>query len=196
MTCYQLIVGLGNPGSKYETTRHNAGQWYVEALAEKYGASFSAQSKFHGLYAKAQIEGAPVHLLIPTTYMNHSGRAVAAVAQYFKIPPNSILVAHDEMDIEAGELRYKVGGGHGGHNGLRDIHAALSTNNYARLRVGIGHPGYKEKVLGWVLGSANREDQNRMEDGIHFALSHTKALLSGDRHIIMQHLHSYSPGAS
>lgn len=189
----KLIVGLGNPGSEYRGTRHNAGADFVEALARQCGASLQSETKFFGLSGRAQVAGHDVRLLIPTTYMNRSGQSVAAIARFYKIDPEQMLIAHDELDIPAGTARFKQGGGHGGHNGLRDIVPALGNdNNFHRLRIGIGHPGHASKVSGYVLGSPSRSDRERIDASIDEALNALPLLLDGDATKAMTQLHSFS----
>ena len=147
----QLFVGLGNPGTEYEATRHNVGFWWVDALARQLKAHWVDERSYHGRVARAHVQGQTVWLLQPQTYMNLSGKSVGALARFFKIPPSAILVVHDELDLPPGEAKLKLSGGHAGHNGLRDIHAQLGTADYWRLRIGIGHPGDKSEVAGWVL---------------------------------------------
>lgn len=159
------IVGLGNPGAEYERTRHNAGFWFVDQLADAARVPFRSEAKFHGQLARIKLGGRDVLLLKPGTFMNRSGQAVQALAQFYKLTPTAILVAHDELDLPAGTVRLKAGGGHGGHNGLRDIHKVLG-DSYLRLRVGIGHPGDKNLVLNYVLGKPSRED----DEAIHGSL--------------------------
>ena len=148
---FGLIVGLGNPGPKYEQTRHNAGFWFVDEVARRYRLDFAVDSRSQGLTARMDWEGEKIHLLKPMRYMNLSGGAVSAVAGFYKIQPSRILVAHDELDFEPGVVKLKVGGGHGGHNGLRDIVARLGSADFARIRLGIGHPGNRDEVVGYVL---------------------------------------------
>ena len=191
MTAIQLIVGLGNPGPEYEQTRHNAGALFVEALARKLGVNLAADKKYFGLVGKFSHQGRDVRLLIPTTYMNRSGQSVAALANFFRIPPAAILVAHDELDMPPGTAKLKLGGGHGGHNGLRDIIAQLGNqNSFYRLRLGIGHPGDKNLVSGFVLGRAPRSEQEKLEASIDFALDVLPEMLAGDWTKAMQKLHS------
>ncbi|HEY6609873.1 MAG TPA: aminoacyl-tRNA hydrolase [Pseudomonas sp.] len=191
MTAIQLIVGLGNPGPEYEQTRHNAGALFVERLARQQGVSLSADRKYFGLVGKFSHQGRDVRLLIPTTYMNRSGQAVAALANFFRIPPAAILVAHDELDMPPGTAKLKVGGGHGGHNGLRDIIAQLGNqNSFHRLRLGIGHPGDKHLVSGFVLGRAPRSEQEKLEASFDFALDALPEMLAGDWTKAMHKLHS------
>ena len=191
MTAIQLIVGLGNPGPEYEQTRHNAGALFVEALARKLGVNLATDKKYFGLVGKFSHQGRDVRLLIPTTYMNRSGQSVAALANFFRIPPAAILVAHDELDMPPGTAKLKLGGGHGGHNGLRDIIAQLGNqNSFYRLRLGIGHPGDKNLVSGFVLGRAPRSEQEKLEASIDFALDVLPEMLAGDWTRAMQQLHS------
>lgn len=191
MTAIQLIVGLGNPGPEYEQSRHNAGALFVERLARQQGVSLSADRKYFGLVGKFSHQGRDVRLLIPTTYMNRSGQSVAALANFFRIAPAAILVAHDELDMPPGTAKLKVGGGHGGHNGLRDIIAQLGNqNSFHRLRLGIGHPGDKNLVSGFVLGRAPRSEQEKLEASIDFALDVLPEMLAGDWTKAMHKLHS------
>ncbi|OPX56688.1 peptidyl-tRNA hydrolase [Oceanospirillum multiglobuliferum] len=190
----QLIVGLGNPGAEYEQTRHNAGAWFVEALARHCGVSLRPDNKYHGLYAKARFEGHDLHLLIPTTFMNLSGQATVAVSNFFKIPASAILVAHDEMDIPTGTARFKHGGGHGGHNGLRDIISKLGNEKgFNRLRLGIGHPGSSDKVTGYVLGRAPKAEQQALNDCIDEAIRALPDAVKGQWAPAMNRLHSFKP---
>ena len=146
----KLLVGLGNPGPEYEHTRHNAGFWWVDAAARRLGARLAAERAFFGLAGRAGHAEGPVWLLEPQTYMNLSGKAVAALARFYKITPQEVLVVHDELDLPPGQMRLKFGGGHAGHNGLRDIHAQLGSPDYWRLRLGIGHPGVKAEVANYL----------------------------------------------
>jgi PTH1 family peptidyl-tRNA hydrolase len=189
----RLIVGLGNPGAEYRGTRHNAGADFVEELARQGGTSLQAESKFFGLAGRITLSGHDLRLLIPTTFMNRSGKAVAAMATFYKIAPEEILVAHDELDIPAGTARFKRGGGHGGHNGLRDIVPSLgNTKDFYRLRVGIGHPGHASKVTGYVLGAPSQVDRTRIEAGIDEAIAALPLLLDGDETKAMTRLHSFN----
>ncbi|NQZ83379.1 MAG: aminoacyl-tRNA hydrolase [Colwellia sp.] len=163
----QLVVGLGNPGPEYTKTRHNAGVWFVEELASRYNISLRPDKKYFGLYGKGLIGNEVVHLLMPTTFMNRSGQAVAPLANFFRIPVENILVAHDELDMEPGVCKFKKGGGHGGHNGLRDIISCMANNKeFYRLRIGIGHPGHRDRVTGHVLGKAPAIDQDKITQAI------------------------------
>ncbi len=189
----QLIVGLGNPGSEYERTRHNAGQDFVEELARSLGASLMNDNKYSGLTARVTYQGRDLRLLIPTTYMNRSGQSVGAMANFFKIEPAAILVAHDELDLAPGIARFKQGGGHGGHNGLRDIIAALGNNqNFPRLRIGIGHPGVAAMVANFVLKRAPASEQELIDDAIARAIKCTPDALKGDWNTAMKNLHTDS----
>lgn len=191
MTAIQLIVGLGNPGPEYEQTRHNAGAFFVERIARDQNVSLVPERKFFGLTGRFSDKGQDVRLLIPTTYMNRSGQAVAALAGFYRIPVDAILVAHDELDIPPGVAKLKQGGGHGGHNGLRDIIAQLGNQNgFHRLRLGIGHPGDASKVSGFVLGRAPRAEQDKLDASIDFALGVLPDILAGDWARAMRALHS------
>jgi PTH1 family peptidyl-tRNA hydrolase len=176
----RLIVGLGNPGSQYEATRHNAGFWWLEALAHKLSVPLKSEPRFHGRVGKLASPQGDIWLLCPDTFMNLSGKAVAALARFYKIPPESILVAHDELDLPPGTARLKQGGGHGGQNGLKDIHVQLGSSNYWRLRIGIGHPGSKEQVTGHVLGKPQAPERERMLKAIDAALDVWPELAAGN----------------
>jgi PTH1 family peptidyl-tRNA hydrolase len=185
-----LIVGLGNPGADYEATRHNAGFWFVEELARISGASFRADNKFHGEVAKVNLHGEAIWLLKPTTYMNRSGQSVSALARYYKLAPEQILVAHDELDFPAGQVKLKHGGGHAGHNGLRDIISALGNQkNFWRLRIGIDHPGNAKDVSDYVLARPSRADRDAIERAIDDAVRALPAMLEGDPEKAMRELH-------
>ena len=187
--CVELIVGLGNPGKEYQDTRHNAGFWFVDTLARKQGAEFKPEKKFHGDVARCRVGAAECWLLKPQTFMNLSGQAVQALASFYKIPVESILVVHDELDLDAGIARLKEGGGHGGHNGLRDIISRMGGNQFLRLRLGIGHPGDKSRVTGHVLNKATVDDRIEIERAIDAALSVLPLVLSGERQKAMNQLH-------
>jgi peptidyl-tRNA hydrolase, PTH1 family len=176
----RLFVGLGNPGTEYEGTRHNAGFAYIDELARQLKVSLAMERTYFGFAGRANLATGPVWLLQPQTYMNLSGKSVAALARFFKIPPQEILVAHDELDIAAGHIKIKQGGGHAGHNGLRDIHAQLGAPDYWRLRLGIGHPGDKADVAAYVLRKPPATERTLIEQSISKALEATNALLSGD----------------
>lgn len=167
----RLVVGLGNPGAEYTETRHNAGFWFCERLARELGVSFSKESRFHGWAANARHAGqGGVWLLMPATFMNRSGQAVRALAQFYRILPNEMLVVHDELDLPPGQMRLKFGGGLGGHNGLKDITAHLGTQDYWRLRLGVGHPGDRNEVVNYVLKPARREEQDDIDAAMERAL--------------------------
>jgi PTH1 family peptidyl-tRNA hydrolase len=176
----RLIVGLGNPGPEYTATRHNAGFWFVDEVADRLRVSLAPERGYFGLAARAQAAGQPVWLLKPTTYMNLSGKSVAALARFFKIEPAEILVAHDELDLLPGQVKLKQGGSHAGHNGLKDIHAQLGSGDYWRLRIGIGHPGVKDQVIDYVLKKPSPEHRVEIEKSIEQALSGLDLLLAGD----------------
>ncbi|MDF2181320.1 aminoacyl-tRNA hydrolase [Neptuniibacter sp. CAU 1671] len=189
----ELIVGLGNPGARYAQTRHNAGAEFVEQLAARHNSPLKAESRYHGLYAKILLSGQPVHLLVPTTFMNLSGQAVAALAGFYKIPPESILVAHDELDLPPGVARFKQGGGHGGHNGLRDIISKLGNNkNFYRLRLGIGHPGHSSQVSNFVLGKAPVQEREATQAASDEAERYIDLAIKGAWGQAMNQLHTFS----
>lgn len=191
----KLIVGLGNPGPEYAKTRHNAGAWYVEQLARWHNVSLREEPKFFGMTARLQVDGQDVRLLIPDTFMNLSGKAVAALARFYQIEPEAILVAHDELDLPPGIAKFKQGGGHGGHNGLKDIIAKLgNNNNFYRLRLGIGHPGSKELVAGFVLTKAPAKEQELIDAALDESLRATDILFKQDMTKAMNRLHSFKAG--
>lgn len=174
----RLIVGLGNPGAQYTETRHNAGFWLCERLADELGIRFSHESRFHGFVANHREAG--IWLLMPQTFMNRSGQAIGALARFYRIQPAEVLVVHDELDIPPGELRLKFGGGLGGHNGLKDTSAHLGTNDYWRLRIGIGHPGDRNEVIHYVLKAARREEQEQIDSAIDRALVNWPLIAKGN----------------
>jgi len=174
-----LIVGLGNPGSEYEDTRHNAGAWFVHSLANDTHATLHPAIKFHGLHAITKLHGHDCHLLIPTTFMNLSGQSVQALAKYYKIEPENILVAHDEIDLPIGEIRLKFDGGHGGHNGLRDLINHFG-NKFHRLRIGVGHPGNSKLVENYVLHPPKKEERVLIDHAISKAEKVIPLLLDGE----------------
>ena len=189
----KLFVGLGNPGPEYEDTRHNAGFWWIDAVARELKVSLTPERSYHGLVARTQVDGRNLWLLEPQTFMNVSGKSVAALARFFKIAPQEILVAHDEMDIEPGEAKLKLGGSHAGHNGLRDIHAQLGTADYWRLRIGVGHPGVKSEVVSWVLKKPQREQREAIETSIERSVQALPLLLSGEMEKAMVKIHTRKP---
>jgi peptidyl-tRNA hydrolase, PTH1 family len=176
----RLFVGLGNPGPEYEATRHNAGFWWVDALAGHLGARLASDRSYHGLVARVNTPAGPVWLLEPMTYMNRSGQSVAALARFFKIAPAETLVVHDELDVLPGQAKIKFGGGSGGHNGLKDIHAQLGTPDFWRLRLGIGHPGVKAEVVDYVLRKPAPEHREAIEACITRTLEARADLLAGE----------------
>lgn len=185
-----LIVGLGNPGPRYSRTRHNAGFWFTDEIARRFGGSFSSQRKFHGDISRVRIGGTECYLLKPMTYMNHSGLAVGELVRYYRLASRSILIAHDEIDLPPGTVRLKQGGGHGGHNGLRDTVSALGTRDFNRLRIGVGHPGHRDDVIGYVLSPPSREEQETIEAGIASACDVLQLLMEGEWGRAFQRLHS------
>ncbi|TWX56226.1 aminoacyl-tRNA hydrolase [Colwellia hornerae] len=190
----QLVVGLGNPGPEYTKTRHNAGVWFVEELASRYNISLRPEKKYFGLYGKGLIGNEVVHLLVPTTFMNRSGQSVAPLANFFRIPVDNILVAHDELDMEPGVCKIKKGGGHGGHNGLRDIISSMANNKeFYRLRIGIGHPGHRDRVTGHVLGKAPAIDQDKIDQAIDEASRCIDIWQTDDLKKAQNRLHSFKP---
>lgn len=186
----ELIVGLGNPGKEYANTRHNAGFWFVDALAQQYKVGFSKEKKFHGDVARCQFQGRDLWLLKPMTYMNLSGQALLAMTQFYKIPLESVLVVHDDLDLPTGVGRLKAGGGHGGHNGLRDIIERFSSNTFARLRIGIGHPGDKASVTDHVLNKISGEDEQAIKHVINAALTVMPLVIDGELQKAMNQLHT------
>jgi PTH1 family peptidyl-tRNA hydrolase len=191
MSTIKLIIGLGNPGPNYIDTRHNAGAWFVEQIAASEQTPLKAEAKYHGLFAKVTIANQTVYLLNPTTFMNRSGTAVQAICQFYKIAPEEILVAHDELDFDAGVARIKVAGGHGGHNGLRDIIQKLGgAKDFNRLRIGIGHPGDKSKVHNYVLKNPSSTDKQKIVDSIHEAQRYLESIVTGDIAKAMNALHT------
>ena len=176
----KLFVGLGNPGPEYTDTRHNAGFWWIDALADKLRVQLTQDKAWHGQVARTTVQGHVIWLLKPQTFMNLSGRSVAALARFFKIAPDEILVAHDELDIVPGQMRLKRGGSHAGHNGLRDIHDQLGSDDYWRLRLGIGHPGVKSEVVNWVLKKPMAEHRHAIDDCITRSLQAVPFLLNDE----------------
>lgn len=186
----ELIVGLGNPGQAYTKTRHNAGAWFVETLCRQYRITLKNEPKFNARLGQGNIAGQQVKLLISNTYMNHSGQPVGAIANYFQLLPETILIAHDELDIPPGAIRLKTEGGHGGHNGLRDIIHHLKSREFNRLRIGIGHPGDKDKVLDYVLNTPSQKDEQLIHQAINEAVAVLPEILNGNFQLAMNRLHS------
>ncbi len=194
MSNIKLIVGLANPGAEYAQTRHNAGAWFVDLLAERHNQSLKEEPKFFGYTARINMAGQDIRLLVPTTFMNLSGKAVLALASFYRIEPAEILVAHDELDLPPGIAKIKLGGGNGGHNGLKDIQSRLgNTPNFYRLRLGIGHPGDKNKVTGFVLGKPPSSEQKLIDDAIDEAARCTEIWLKEDLTKAMNRLHAFKP---
>jgi len=190
----RLVVGLGNPGAAYAATRHNAGSWLAEALARHLGVEVRRESRYHGLVGQVRQAGADggLWLLLPQTFMNRSGQAVLALASFYRILPDRILVLHDELDLPPGALRVKFGGGLGGHNGLKDIHAHLGTQDFWRLRIGIGHPGDRNEVVDFVLKPPRREEQIEIDAALERAMQAWPLLARGDYPAAMQKLNARS----
>ena len=192
MSQIKLIVGLGNPGEKYADTRHNAGEWLIERLARTFNFSLNNEPKYFGKTARAFIAGKEVRFLVPTTFMNLSGKAVAALANFYRIQPEEILIAHDELDLPAGVAKIKQGGGHGGHNGLRDSIAQLGNNkNFYRLRIGIGHPGDKNLVSAYVLNKPSPADQKLIEQALDEAVVGVEILIKDGVEKAMNRLNAF-----
>jgi PTH1 family peptidyl-tRNA hydrolase len=186
----RLIVGLGNPGTEYEATRHNAGFWFVDEVARALKVSLAPERSYFGLAARAATAQGPLWLLEPMTYMNLSGKSVAALARFFKIAPQEVLVAHDELDLLPGQARLKLGGSHAGHNGLKDIHAQLGSADYWRLRIGIGHPGVKAEVVDYVLRKPPAAQREEIDKAIALSLQSLEQVLAGEMERAMMKIHA------
>ena len=189
----KLIVGLGNPGPEYEATRHNAGFWFVDALADQLKASLVPERGYQALAARVNLAGGPVWLLEPMTFMNRSGFSVATLARFFKIEPAQILVVHDELDLLPGQAKLKFGGSAAGHNGLKDIHSQLGTLDFWRLRLGIGHPGIKAEVVNWVLKKPSPDHREAIEKSIEQSLKAVDDLFAGEMDRALQKIHAQPP---
>ena len=189
----RLLVGLGNPGPAYVATRHNAGFWFIDEVARKLGATLVPERSYFGLVARVNRPDGPIWLLEPMTFMNLSGKSVAALARFFKIAPEEILVAHDELDVLPGNAKMKIGGGHGGHNGLKDINAQLGSTDYWRLRLGIGHPGVKAEVVDYVLRKPPAEQREAIEKSIAQSLGALDLLLAGEMDKALAKVHAQPP---
>lgn len=189
----RLFVGLGNPGSEYEATRHNAGFWWIDEVAQRLNATLTPQRHYFGLVAQINRPTGPIWLLEPLTYMNLSGKSVAALARFFKVATNEILVVHDELDLEPGQIKMKFGGGHAGHNGLKDIHAHLGSPDYWRLRLGIGHPGLKTEVAHYVLRKPPLSERELIEQAIEQSLGALDLLLAGHMDQAIMKIHAKPP---
>jgi PTH1 family peptidyl-tRNA hydrolase len=190
----RLLVGLGNPGAEYEHTRHNAGFWWLDALAADLGVSLQPERSTQALVARVNRTGAePVWLLQPMTFMNRSGFSVAALARFYKIPAAQVLVVHDELDLQPGQVKLKFGGSAAGHNGLKDIHAQLGTPDFWRLRLGIGHPGIKAEVIHWVLKKPSPDHREAIASAIQRSLLAVPQLLAGDMAAALAKIHAQPP---
>ncbi|MGK7295246.1 MAG: aminoacyl-tRNA hydrolase [Candidatus Wenzhouxiangella sp. M2_3B_020] len=185
-----LIAGLGNPGPKYDRTRHNAGFWFIERLAERHHVSLKPEKKLHGRAVKAKLDGVDAVLLAPETFMNDSGQALRAAVDFYRIDPGRVLAAYDDLDLQPGIARLKKGGGHGGHNGLRSAFSHLGTQEFWRLRIGIGHPGTAEQVTPWVLGRARPDEERAIVEAIERALDVMPEFLAGRDGEAMKVLHA------
>jgi len=190
LAAIQLVAGLGNPGAKYEQTRHNAGFWFVDELARQQGADFHFEGRFKSELARCPINGHDCRLQKPMEYMNRSGQPVASLAGFYRIPENCILVVHDDLDLPPGTARLKKGGGHGGHNGLRDLIPHLDNNDFLRLRIGIGHPGHRDDVVDYVLKQPSREDRSAIDAAIENAIRVLPQIIAGELGAAMKELHT------
>jgi PTH1 family peptidyl-tRNA hydrolase len=189
----RLLVGLGNPGPEYEATRHNAGFWFIDAVARSLRVSLVPERGYFGLVARANLPDGPVWLLEPMTFMNLSGKSVAALARFFKIEPSEILVAHDELDLMPGHVKMKFGGSHAGHNGLKDIQAQLGSADFWRLRLGIGHPGVKAEVVNYVLRKPLAEHREAIEKSIEQSITALPLMFEGDMERALMKVHAKPP---
>jgi peptidyl-tRNA hydrolase, PTH1 family len=190
MNGIQLLVGLGNPGAEYESTRHNAGFWWIDQVCQQTGTKLHLEAKFFGQAGRVKLANSELWVLKPTTFMNASGRAVGALAKFYKIPPEAILVVHDELDLPAGTVKLKQGGGHGGHNGLKDIAAQLGTPNFWRLRLGIGHPGDKNAVSNFVLRAPTLEEMHAIQKNIDDSIAVLPLIIAAKFEEAMLKLHT------
>ena len=189
MSHIALIAGLGNPGPGYKGTRHNAGFWFIDELSQHYPLDFKLESRFQGEVANVQIRGLSFRVLRPGTFMNESGQSVASLMRYFAIEPGALLVVHDDLDLEPGVVRLKEGGGHGGHNGLRDLIRHLDSNDFVRLRLGIGHPGHPDDVTDYVLHAPPANERSAILDGVSRAVALIEPMINGDHAVVMNELH-------
>ena len=192
---YQLLIGLGNPGARYEATRHNAGVWLLHRVAQRHATGFRSLPRCFGSVADAHIEGVRLRLFRPDTFMNHSGRAVAAVAGFYRVTAERILIAHDEIDLPPGTVRLKRGGGHGGHNGLRDVVPQLGDSGFSRIRIGVGHPGHRDRVVGHVLDRPSAAERGEIDDAIDWVVDDIARIAGGDLEVAMNTLHRRDRGA-
>ena len=189
----RLFVGLGNPGPEYEATRHNAGFWFIDAVAREWRATLAPERAYFGLMARTTRPDGPVWLLEPMTFMNLSGKSVAALARFFKIAPGEILVAHDELDLLPGQVKMKLGGSHAGHNGLKDIQTQLGSADFWRLRLGVGHPGVKAEVVNYVLRKPPADQEEAIDKCIAQSLSALDLMLAGDMERALMKVHAKPP---
>lgn len=190
MAAIQLVAGLGNPGAKYEQTRHNAGFWFVDEVARQYHARFSFESKYKSEIVRCSIAGSDCRLQKPMDFMNRSGLPVASLASFYQIPRSSILIVHDDLDLSPGTVKLKKGGGHGGHNGLRDLIPHLGGNDFLRLRIGIGHPGHRDDVVDYVLKNASSDDRAVIDQAIGEAVRALPDIIAGNLDKAMKELHT------
>jgi PTH1 family peptidyl-tRNA hydrolase len=186
----QLIVGLANPGKEYDDTRHNAGAWFTEEIVNVAHATLRADPKCYGLHALISLYQQSCHILVPSTFMNRSGQSVSACMNYYKIEPSALLVAHDDIDLPAGEIRLKWDGGDGGHNGLKDIIRSLNTKQFYRLRIGVGHPGHRDAVSDYVLSRPSKSDKQSINEALQKAHTVLPLILNGEIQKAMQELHT------
>lgn len=186
----KLIVGLANPGPQYQDTRHNAGGWFISKICDHYDLRLQTESKFKSLSAQLQLKTQTCKIIIPTTYMNLSGDPVLIISRFYNIEPEEILIAHDELDLPVGTVRIKLDGGHGGHNGLRDIFSKLGTRSFYRLRIGIGHPGHKDDVVNYVLHKPSIDDKKRILNSLEPAIDILPYLFNGEFDQAMKQLHT------
>ena len=186
----QLIAGLGNPGNEYEKTRHNAGFWFIDQLVSRFNVPLKKETKFSAEVGRISLSSQSVWIIKPATFMNRSGQAIARLAQFYKISPEQILVIHDELDLSPGVVKLKQGGGHGGHNGLRDSIAQLASKDFYRLRIGIGHPGNKEQVVSFVLGKTPQSEKVLIDSAIDKAMDSLELIVQGDMQKAMNQIHS------
>ena len=189
----KLFVGLGNPGPEYENTRHNAGFWWLDALARELKVNLAMDRNYYGLMGRTLVQGNTLWLLAPQTFMNLSGKSVGALARFFKIKPEEILVAHDELDVVPGQAKLKFGGSHAGHNGLRDIHAQLGSGDYWRLRLGVGHPGNRDEVVNWVLKKPPLDDRIAIDQCIDRSIKAVPDLIQGAMERATMLVHTHKP---
>jgi PTH1 family peptidyl-tRNA hydrolase len=190
VTTVRLIVGLGNPGPEHEQSRHNAGFWFVDGITEQYHCRLKYEARFQGEVGRCELKGHDCRLQKPSTYMNRSGQAVVALTHFFRIPRDEVLVVHDELDLPAGVARLKRGGGHGGHNGLRDLIAHMGGNDFLRLRIGIGHPGNRDEVINYVLQCPSKQDRELIQGAMEQAMDAMSLAVSGELERAMHKLHS------